>query len=109
MSDTLILSGKDVSSSVFNDLRKRITFLKKKSITPGLAVVLVGNDLASHLYVRSKSRKFNQLELFSETFFMDNDTPEEELLDLISNLNENEMLIVKTLADSNGVIRYNIR
>lgn len=90
MSDTLILSGKDVSTSVFNDLRKRITFLKKKSITPGLAVVLVGNDLASHLYVKSKSRKFNQLELFSETFFMDNDTPEEELLDLISNLNEND-------------------
>ncbi len=90
MSDTLILSGKDVSTSVFNDLRKRITFLKKKSITPGLAVVLVGNDLASHLYVRSKSMKFNQLELFSETFFMDNDTPEEELLDLISNLNEND-------------------
>ena len=89
MSDTLILSGKDVSTSVFNDLRKRITFLKKKSITPGLAVVLVGNDLASHLYVKSKSRKFNQLELLSETFFMDNDTPEEELLDLISNLNEN--------------------
>ena len=90
MSDTLILSGKDVSTSVFNDLRKRITFLKKKSITPGLAVVLVGNDLASHLYVRSKSMKFNQLELFSETFFMENDTPEEELLDLISNLNEND-------------------
>tara|TARA_A100001037_G_C15138249_1_gene632248 strand:+ start:2203 stop:3081 length:879 start_codon:yes stop_codon:yes gene_type:complete len=90
MSDTLILSGKDVSTSVFNDLRKRITFLKKKSITPGLAVVLVGNDLASHLYVKSKSRKFNQLELLSETFFMDNDTPEEELLDLISNLNEND-------------------
>ena len=51
MTARLIL-GKDVSEQIYADLRTRIEALKAKGITPGLAVVLVGDDPASQVYVR---------------------------------------------------------
>ena len=87
MSDLLILSGKDVSSSVYKGLSERIHALKEKGITPGLAVVLVGEDPASQVYVRSKTRTFKKLDLFTETYRLPNDTSQDELLDLIAELN----------------------
>ena len=87
MSDLLILSGKDVSSSVYKGLSERIHALKEKGITPGLAVVLVGEDPASQVYVRSKTRTFKKLDLFTQTYRLPNDTSQDELLDLIAELN----------------------
>ena len=87
MSDLLILSGKDVSSSVYKGLSKRIHVLREKGITPGLAVVLVGEDPASQVYVRSKTRTFKKLDLFTQTYRLPNDTSQDELLDLIAELN----------------------
>ncbi|SVA69922.1 uncharacterized protein METZ01_LOCUS122776, partial [marine metagenome] len=63
MSEPLILSGKDVSQSVYISLLDRISILKDQNITPGLAVVIVGEDPASQVYVRSKTKKFKQLNL----------------------------------------------
>ena len=87
MPKTKILSGKEVSESVYNNLLPRIQKLKQKGITPGLAVVLVGDDPASQVYVNSKSRKFNKLELFSETILLPSDTTETELISRIQELN----------------------
>ena len=87
MSDLLILSGKDVSSSVYKGLSERIHALKEKGITPGLAVVLVGEDPASQVYVRSKTRTFKKLDLFTQTYRLPKDTSQDELLDLIAELN----------------------
>ena len=87
MSDLLILSGKDVSSSVYKGLSERIHALKEKGITPGLAVVLVGEDPASQVYVRSKTRTFKKLDLFTQTYRLPKDTSQDELLDLIKELN----------------------
>ena len=87
MSDLLILSGKDVSSSVYKGLSERIHALREKGITPGLAVVLVGEDPASQVYVRSKTRTFKKLDLFTQTYRLPNDTRQDELLDLIAELN----------------------
>ena len=87
MSDLLILSGKDVSSSVYKGLSERIHALREKGITPGLAVVLVGEDPASQVYVRSKTRTFKKLDLFTQTYRLPNDTSQDELLDLIAELN----------------------
>ncbi len=87
MPKTKILSGKDVSAAVYAKLQPRIQKLKHKGITPGLAVVLVGDDPASQVYVNSKSRIFNKLELLSETIKLPSDTSENELLDKIKELN----------------------
>ena len=87
MSDLLILSGKDVSSSVYKGLSERIHALREKGITPGLAVVLVGEDPASQVYVRSKTRTFKKLDLFTQTYTLPKDTSQDELLGLIKELN----------------------
>ena len=87
MSDLLILSGKDVSSSVYKGLSERIHKLREKGITPGLAVVLVGEDPASQVYVRSKTRTFKKLDLFTQTYRLPKDTSQDELLGLIKELN----------------------
>ena len=87
MSDLLILSGKDVSSSVYKGLSERIHALREKGITPGLAVVLVGEDPASQVYVRSKTRTFKKLDLFTQTYRLPKDTSQDELLGLIAELN----------------------
>jgi len=90
MSEPLILSGKDVSQSVYQSLLNRISNLKDQNITPGLAVVIVGEDPASQVYVRSKTKKFKQLNLNTESFKLPESTSEDELLKLIDNLNEND-------------------
>ena len=87
MPKTKILSGKEVSAAVYNDLQPRISKLKQKGITPGLAVILVGNDSASQVYVRSKGRKFSKLDLFSETIDLPADIDENNLISKIHELN----------------------
>ena len=82
MIDPLILSGKEVSASVYNSLVHKISSLKKNNITPGLAVVLVGEDSASQVYVRSKTKAFNKLNLFTKTYRLPSDFSEKELLEL---------------------------
>jgi methylenetetrahydrofolate dehydrogenase (NADP+)/methenyltetrahydrofolate cyclohydrolase len=90
MSEPLILSGKDVSQSVYESLLNRISMLKDQDITPGLAVVIVGEDPASQVYVRSKTKKFAQLNLNTESFELPDSTSEDELLELIHILNEDD-------------------
>jgi methylenetetrahydrofolate dehydrogenase (NADP+)/methenyltetrahydrofolate cyclohydrolase len=87
MPTTRILSGKEVSQAVYADLESRIQALKERGVIPGLAVVLVGNDPASHIYVRSKTRRFAKLQLVSETVLLPEDTSETDLLRKIDELN----------------------
>ena len=91
MIDPLILSGKEVSASVYDSLDQKIKFLRKNNITPGLAVVLVGEDSASQVYVRSKTKTFNKLNLFTKTYRLPSDSSERELLELIDDLNKNNL------------------
>lgn len=87
MSQSLILSGKEVSASVYDNLSDRIGTLLDNNITPGLAVVLVGDDPASQVYVRSKTKTFNKLKLYTKTYELPSNVTEEKLLSLISELN----------------------
>ena len=89
MSDLLVLSGKEVSSAVYRGLSGRIQILKEKNIIPGLAVILVGEDPASQVYVRSKTRTFKKLDLFTKTYRLSIDISQDELLNLIVELNNN--------------------
>ena len=91
MIDPLILSGKEVSASVYDSLDQKIKSLKVNNITPGLAVVLVGEDSASQVYVRSKTKTFNKLSLFTKTYRLPSGSSEKELLELIDDLNKNNL------------------
>ena len=91
MIDPLILSGKEVSASVYDSLDQKIKSLRKDNITPGLAVVLVGEDSASQVYVRSKTKTFNKLSLFTKTYRLPSASSERELLELIDDLNKNNL------------------
>ena len=88
MHEPLILSGKEVSASVFDDLKNKIEDLKNHDVVPGLAVVLVGEDPASQIYVRSKTKTFNKLNLHTETYRLSSEVTEASLLDLIKKLNQ---------------------
>ena len=87
--DTKILSGLDASKALFDGLVARIDHLKSKGITPGLAAVLVGENPASEIYVRNKTKKFESLGLKSDLFRLSKDVKETELLKLIEDLNNN--------------------
>ena len=87
MEQPLLLSGKEVSKQVYKNLQEKIIDLKNRNIIPGLAVVLVGENPASKIYVRSKTKIFNKLELKAKTFHLDVETSEVELVNLISKLN----------------------
>jgi methylenetetrahydrofolate dehydrogenase (NADP+)/methenyltetrahydrofolate cyclohydrolase len=90
MPKTKILSGKEVSEAVYERLQPRISKLKQQGITPGLAVVLVGEDPASQVYVRSKGRKFKKLDLFSETIVFPTDIDKSSLISKIHELNDDD-------------------
>tara|TARA_B100000214_G_scaffold372849_1_gene351912 strand:- start:2437 stop:3306 length:870 start_codon:yes stop_codon:yes gene_type:complete len=87
--DTKILSGLEASKALFNGLLSRIDNLKSNGITPGLAAVLVGENPASEIYVRNKTKKFESLGLKTDLFRLDSDVKESELLNLINDLNHN--------------------
>tara|TARA_B100001079_G_C16407301_1_gene514351 strand:- start:2515 stop:3384 length:870 start_codon:yes stop_codon:yes gene_type:complete len=87
--DTKILSGLDASKALFDGLVARIDHLKSKGVTPGLAAVLVGENPASEIYVRNKTKKFESLGLKSDLFRLSKDVEETELLKLIEDLNNN--------------------
>ena len=87
--DTKILSGLEASKALFDGLLSRIDNLKSNGITPGLAAVLVGENPASEIYVRNKTKKFESLGLKTHLFRLDSDVKESELLNLINDLNHN--------------------
>lgn len=82
-----LIKGKDVSSEIYSELSERISCLKSKGVTPGLAVILVGDDPASQVYVRNKGLKCEELGMRSITVRMPETTTEEELLGKIYDLN----------------------
>ena len=87
---TKILSGKEVSASVYDDIKSRINLLLKRDITPRLAVILIGDNPASEVYVNSKSKKFSELGLLSETIKLSKDVSESDVISKIEALNSND-------------------
>ena len=83
------LSGKDAAKSIYESLKPRILSLNKRGINPGLCVVLVGNDPASRIYVRTKTRKLKSLGLISESVLLPEDVGQGRLIKVIDDLNEN--------------------
>ncbi|ATF12891.1 bifunctional methylenetetrahydrofolate dehydrogenase/methenyltetrahydrofolate cyclohydrolase FolD [Brevibacillus sp. HB1.2] len=84
-----ILQGKEVAQSIRAELANEVAELKKQGIVPGLTVVIVGDDPASHSYVRGKAKGCEEVGISSEIIMKDADITEEELLVIIQQLNEN--------------------
>lgn len=84
-----IIDGNAIAKRVRGEWKQRADALKGQGITPGLAVILIGTNPASHLYVRSKVRACGELGLHSEIHSFPAEIDEETLLKRIQNLNTN--------------------
>jgi methylenetetrahydrofolate dehydrogenase (NADP+)/methenyltetrahydrofolate cyclohydrolase len=84
-----VIDGRSVAEKVYADLRQRVEALKARGLTPGLAVVLVGDDPASRSYVRAKDKMSRELGLHSVKLELPADTAQEQLLGKIRELNGN--------------------
>ncbi|MBE6368975.1 MAG: bifunctional 5,10-methylene-tetrahydrofolate dehydrogenase/5,10-methylene-tetrahydrofolate cyclohydrolase [Lentisphaerae bacterium] len=91
--ETKILSGKECAASVNAEtMQMAADFKSKYGIAPALAVILIGEDPASCVYVNSKAQKCIELGLRSEKFLLDKDATMEEVLELIARLNADETI-----------------
>src|SRR3954467_15186250 len=82
-----LIDGRAIAEKVYVDLREQIAALKTRGVTPGLAVVLVGDDPASRAYVRSKDKMSRELGLHSVKLELPATTSHDELLGHIEKLN----------------------
>ena len=82
-----ILSGKEMSESLRKEIAERVARLKEQGVTPGLAVILVGNDPASEIYVRNKGNGCAETGMYSRTLNMPEETTQEQLEAAIEELN----------------------
>ena len=82
-----LIDGRAIAEKVYVDLRREIAELKAKGVTPGLAVVVVGDDPASRAYVRSKDKMCRELGLHSLKLELPASTTQTELLNRVEELN----------------------
>ncbi|MCD9021320.1 bifunctional methylenetetrahydrofolate dehydrogenase/methenyltetrahydrofolate cyclohydrolase FolD [Cohnella silvisoli] len=85
-----IIYGKSISDSIRQELLHEVETFKSKGITPGLVVILVGEDPASQVYVRNKAKACEQLGYYSEVVRVPAETTQDELLELIKKYNTQE-------------------
>jgi methylenetetrahydrofolate dehydrogenase (NADP+)/methenyltetrahydrofolate cyclohydrolase len=83
-----IIDGNAIAAQIRGELAKEIVGLKEKhGVTPGLAVVLVGENPASQQYVKNKNKAAHEIGIYSEQHNLAKDAPERELLELVARLN----------------------
>ena len=83
----IILDGKHVAQLTRDRLKSKVQEIKEKGVFPKLAVIMVGEDGASKIYVRNKSKACEELGIEFEEFLLNNTTTQEQLLKLINDLN----------------------
>lgn len=87
-----LLMGKEVSARIKAELKTEADKLKASGIIPGLAVIIVGEDPASQVYVRNKERACEECGIYSEKYALKEETTQEELLALIDELNKKDSI-----------------
>lgn len=85
-----IIDGKAVSAAVREEIREQTELLKADGITPGLAVIIVGDDPASRVYVNNKKKACAEVGFYSEEYALPADTTMEQLCELIDVLNSRD-------------------
>lgn len=83
----IIINGKELSKKIRGQVKEEVENLNKKGIYPKLAVIMVGEDPASKVYVRNKSKACNEAGIEYEEFILNENIEMDELLSLIENLN----------------------
>lgn len=91
-----ILDGKELARKIREELKLKVDKLKENGIVPKLAVILVGDDSASKVYVKNKSKACKDVGVEFEEILLDEKTPMERLLEIIEKLNNRE--------DINGIL-----
>ena len=86
----MILDGKKIAEEIKKELWKEISALKHKNVNPSLAMILVGQDSASRVYVKNKEKVCRDLGIISQVFALEENSGEKELLDLIARLNTDD-------------------
>lgn len=84
-----IINGKEISAAIREEIKAEVQGM---SVRPGLAVVLVGNDPASAVYVRNKSKACAEVGIYSEVYRLPEETGREQLLGLIEQLNQSPLI-----------------
>ena len=88
-----IIDGKRISAEVREEIANRVSQIKaEQGCTPGLAVIIVGNDPASQVYVRNKKRACEQVGFYSEVYELPEMTSQEELCTLVDQLNKDSKI-----------------
>ena len=82
-----LINGKELAKKIRGELKLEVDNLRKDGIIPKLAVIMVGNDKASEVYVRNKSKACNEIGIEFEEFLLDSNIKQEELIELIKKLN----------------------
>lgn len=107
-----LIDGKQLAQKRRGEVKAMVEQLKEKGIVPGLAVILVGEDPASQVYVRNKEKACQEVGFYSEVHRLPEETSQEELLALIARLNADErihgllvQLPVPAHIDEHAVIR----
>ena len=87
-----LIDGKAISAQIREELKQRIAALQAKGITPGLAVILVGDNPASKVYVGMKEKTCGELGLYSDSYRLSAETGQAELLELVQKLNSDSRI-----------------
>lgn len=87
---SIIINGKEIGQEIRTGVATRVQALKEKGLTPGLAVILVGDNPASKTYVANKQKSCEQIGMFSELIKLPGDISEQALLQQIRELNERQ-------------------
>src|SRR5690348_2287197 len=87
-----IIDGKNIAQDVRAELAVRVQRLRAGGLTPGLAVVIVGDDPASKVYVRNKALACEQVGMHSEVHALSADTSQAHIIDFLRRLNEDDRI-----------------
>jgi methylenetetrahydrofolate dehydrogenase (NADP+)/methenyltetrahydrofolate cyclohydrolase len=85
-----LLNGKELAQKLQQEMTQEVTELKEKGLQPGLAVILVGEDPASQVYVRNKERAANNIGMYSLVYRLPETTSEADLIAKIEELNHDD-------------------
>lgn len=86
----VIIDGKELAKKIRKELKIECDSLRSNGIKPKLAVIMVGDNPASKVYVRNKSKACEEIGIEYEEYLLDENTTQQELINLIKSLNENE-------------------
>ncbi|WP_017755724.1 bifunctional methylenetetrahydrofolate dehydrogenase/methenyltetrahydrofolate cyclohydrolase FolD [Calidifontibacillus oryziterrae] len=87
-----IISGKEIANDLREKMKEEVNNLKKQGLTPGLAVILVGDDPASHSYVKGKKKACEEIGIYNKAIEHPASLTEEQLLSEIDQLNEDDSI-----------------